>query len=89
MTAPATSPPITYSVNGKQYVAIMAGGESHDDPTPGVSAATRSTCSPSRADPDGRKRWPLCAAATAVRLDEAHAEIPDTAHGPRACAVSV
>jgi quinohemoprotein ethanol dehydrogenase len=33
MTAPATSPPITYEVNGVQYVAIMAGGEAHDDPT--------------------------------------------------------
>jgi quinohemoprotein ethanol dehydrogenase len=40
MTAPATSPPITYSVGGKQYVAIMAGGEAHDDPTGGVRGDT-------------------------------------------------
>ncbi len=40
MTAPATSPPITYSVNGRQYVTIMAGGESHDDPTLGIRGDT-------------------------------------------------
>jgi glucose dehydrogenase len=40
MTAPATSPAITYAVNGKQYVAIMAGGESHDDPTHGIRGDT-------------------------------------------------
>jgi quinohemoprotein ethanol dehydrogenase len=40
MTAPATSPPITYAVNGKQYVAIMAGGEAHDDPTLGIRGDT-------------------------------------------------
>ncbi len=40
MTAPATSPPITYSVNGVQYVAIMAGGEGHDDPTGGIRGDT-------------------------------------------------
>jgi glucose dehydrogenase len=40
MTAPATSPAITYSVNGKQYVAIMAGGEGHDDPTGGIRGDT-------------------------------------------------
>jgi alcohol dehydrogenase (cytochrome c) len=33
MNAPATAPPITYSVNGTQYVSIFAGGESHNDPT--------------------------------------------------------
>ncbi len=33
MLAPAAAPPITYSVNGKQYVTIVAGGESHNDPT--------------------------------------------------------
>lgn len=40
MTAPATSPPITYSVGGVQYVAIMAGGEGHDDPTDGIRGDT-------------------------------------------------
>jgi quinoprotein glucose dehydrogenase len=40
MTAPATSPPITYAVNGKQYVVIMAGGEGHDDPTHGLRGDT-------------------------------------------------
>jgi glucose dehydrogenase len=40
MTAPATSPPITYSVDGKQYVAIMAGGEGHTDPTLGIRGDT-------------------------------------------------
>ena len=40
MTAPATSPPITYEVNGVQYVAIMAGGEAHDDPTGGIRGDT-------------------------------------------------
>jgi hypothetical protein len=33
MDAPAAAPPITYTVNGKQYVSIIAGGESHNDPT--------------------------------------------------------
>ncbi len=33
MDAPAAAPPITYSVNGTQYVSIVAGGESHNDPT--------------------------------------------------------
>ena len=62
MTAPATSPPITYSVNGVQYVAIMAGGEAHDDPTGG---------NPRRHDLHVRPRltrsglgWPPRAAAT-------------------------
>ena len=40
MTAPATSPAITYAVNGVQYVAIMAGGEGHDDPTGGIRGDT-------------------------------------------------
>jgi glucose dehydrogenase len=40
MTAPATSPAISYSVDGKQYVAIMAGGEGHDDPTGGIRGDT-------------------------------------------------
>jgi hypothetical protein len=40
MTAPATSPTVTYSVDGKQYVAIMAGGEAHDDPTGGIRGDT-------------------------------------------------
>jgi glucose dehydrogenase len=40
MTAPATSPPITYSVNGQQYVSVMAGGEGHDDPTGGIRGDT-------------------------------------------------
>jgi quinohemoprotein ethanol dehydrogenase len=33
MNAPATAPPITYAVNGTQYVSIFSGGESHNDPT--------------------------------------------------------
>jgi quinohemoprotein ethanol dehydrogenase len=33
MDAPATAPPVTYSVNGKQYVSILVGGQGHDDPT--------------------------------------------------------
>ena len=33
MDAPAGAPPMTYSVNGTQYVSIVAGGESHNDPT--------------------------------------------------------
>jgi len=33
MDAPATAPPITYSVNGHQYVSILVGGQAHDDPT--------------------------------------------------------
>jgi len=40
MTAPATSPAITYAVNGKEYVTIMAGGEGHDDPTGGIRGDT-------------------------------------------------
>jgi glucose dehydrogenase len=36
MAAPAAAPPITYSVDGKQYVAEIVGGESHEDPTGGV-----------------------------------------------------
>jgi quinohemoprotein ethanol dehydrogenase len=31
MVAPAAAPPITYSVNGTQYVSIFVGGESHND----------------------------------------------------------
>jgi alcohol dehydrogenase (cytochrome c) len=34
MTAEAASPPITYSVNGTQYVVEMAGGEGHEQPDP-------------------------------------------------------
>jgi glucose dehydrogenase len=33
MDAPAAAPPITYSVNGTQYVSIVVGGENHTDPT--------------------------------------------------------
>jgi alcohol dehydrogenase (cytochrome c) len=33
MDAPAAAPPITYSVNGVQYVSEVVGGESHNDPT--------------------------------------------------------
>jgi len=33
MIAPAAAPPITYEANGAQYVSVMAGGESHNDPT--------------------------------------------------------
>ena len=40
MTAPATSPTITYEVDGQQYVAVMAGGEGHDDPTNGIRGDT-------------------------------------------------
>ena len=36
MAVPAAAPPITYSVNGKQYVAEIVGGEGHEDPTNGV-----------------------------------------------------
>ena len=36
MNAPAAAPPITYSVNGTQYVAEIVGGESHEDPTGGA-----------------------------------------------------
>ena len=36
MAAPAAAPPITYSVNGTQYVAEIVGGESHEDPTGGA-----------------------------------------------------
>jgi alcohol dehydrogenase (cytochrome c) len=36
MAVPAAAPPITYSVNGKQYVAEIVGGEGHEDPTGGV-----------------------------------------------------
>jgi alcohol dehydrogenase (cytochrome c) len=41
MEDPAAAPPVTYTVNGKQYVSIVAGGESHNDPTrpnPSVAA---------------------------------------------------
>jgi quinohemoprotein ethanol dehydrogenase len=34
MPAMAAAPPITYSVNGVQYVAGIAGGESHENPDP-------------------------------------------------------
>jgi len=34
MPAMASAPPITYEVNGVQYVAGIAGGESHEDPDP-------------------------------------------------------
>jgi glucose dehydrogenase len=34
MGAEAAAPPITYSVNGKQYVAEIVGGESHEQPDP-------------------------------------------------------
>jgi glucose dehydrogenase len=33
MDAPAAAPGVTYMANGKQYVTIVAGGESHNDPT--------------------------------------------------------
>jgi glucose dehydrogenase len=33
MDAPAGAPPMTYEVNGVQYVSIVVGGESHNDPT--------------------------------------------------------
>jgi quinohemoprotein ethanol dehydrogenase len=33
MDAPAAAPPITYSVNGTQYVTEVVGGEGHNDPT--------------------------------------------------------
>jgi glucose dehydrogenase len=33
MDAPAAAPPITYTVNGVQYVSIISAGESHNDPT--------------------------------------------------------
>ncbi len=33
MDAPAAAPPITYSVNGVQYVSEVVGGENHTDPT--------------------------------------------------------
>ncbi len=33
MDAPAAAPPITYSVNGVQYVTEVVGGENHTDPT--------------------------------------------------------
>jgi quinohemoprotein ethanol dehydrogenase len=33
MDAPATAPPVTYSVNGTQYVSILVGGQAHNDPT--------------------------------------------------------
>jgi quinohemoprotein ethanol dehydrogenase len=33
MDAPATAAPVTYAVNGKQYVSILVGGQGHDDPT--------------------------------------------------------
>jgi glucose dehydrogenase len=31
MTAPASAAPITYSVNGKQYVSVAVGGQAHND----------------------------------------------------------
>jgi glucose dehydrogenase len=36
MAVPAAAPPITYAVNGTQYVAEIVGGEGHEDPTNGV-----------------------------------------------------
>lgn len=33
LDAPAAGPPITYEVNGVQYVSEVVGGEGHDDPT--------------------------------------------------------
>jgi len=33
LDAPAAAPPITYEVNGVQYVSDVVGGESHNDPT--------------------------------------------------------
>ena len=33
MEDPAAAPPVIYSVNGQEYVSIVAGGESHNDPT--------------------------------------------------------
>jgi glucose dehydrogenase len=33
MDAPAAAPPVTYSVNGVQYVSEVVGGENHTDPT--------------------------------------------------------
>ena len=33
MDAPAAAPPVTYSVNGTQYVSEVVGGENHTDPT--------------------------------------------------------
>jgi quinohemoprotein ethanol dehydrogenase len=36
MAVPAAAPPITYAVNGKQYVSEIVGGEGHEDPTNGV-----------------------------------------------------
>ncbi|HEX5584065.1 PQQ-binding-like beta-propeller repeat protein [Gaiella sp.] len=33
MDAPVGAPPVTYSVGGKQYVSVVVGGESHNDPT--------------------------------------------------------
>jgi hypothetical protein len=33
MDAPAAAPPVTYTVNGKQYVSIVVGGQGHNDPT--------------------------------------------------------
>jgi quinohemoprotein ethanol dehydrogenase len=43
MDAPATAPPVTYSVNGHQYVSILVGGQAHDDPTRphGLTSADR------------------------------------------------
>ena len=31
MSAPVGAPPVTYTVNGKQYVSVAVGGESHND----------------------------------------------------------
>ncbi len=33
LNAPVGAPPVTYTVNGKQYVSNVVGGESHNDPT--------------------------------------------------------
>jgi hypothetical protein len=35
-----SAPPITYMVNGVQYVAGIAGGESHESPIPSACAST-------------------------------------------------
>ncbi len=33
LNAPVGAPPVTYTVNGTQYVSVVVGGESHNDPT--------------------------------------------------------
>ena len=33
MDAPVGASPVTYSVNGVQYVSVVVGGENHNDPT--------------------------------------------------------